>query len=260
MPSSGTRNVSATDSTPGIARRPAISSRFMAAAASGGGAGAGRLASTMRTRSLRKPSSSPSRLAKLRANRNAATTRTSDTATCATTSARRNRRPPASPATERPPLFSASPGLPRDARTAGARPRITQVPNAGEREERDDAPVRRQRQHDRVAGGGDQLHEPLAQDERHQRAGDRAGRGDDDALGQELRQEPAPRGAQRQTQRELALPHGAARQHQRREVRAGDEQHEAGHAEQQPQRRPVLLAQIRCGRSPPAWPSASNAS
>ena len=136
-------------------------------------------------------------------------------------------------------LFSASPGAPREARSAGVRPRSRQV---GERRGRQKAQTRQSGVS--VSTIGSRL-VPISRTStwlsawREEGRGDGARRRDDDALAQQLRNEPAARRAEREPQRQLALPDGAAREHQVREVGAGDQQHEAGHREQQPQRRRV---------------------
>ena len=61
--------------------------------------------------------------------------------------------------------------------------------------------------------------------------------GEEDALGQELAEEAAPRRAQRETDRDLLLPVGGPRQQQVRDVGAGDEQHEGDRAQEQHQGR-----------------------
>ena len=53
------------------------------------------------------------------------------------------------------------------------------------------------------------------------------------ALGEELRDEPPPAGAQREAHRDLAPPRGCAGQHQVGHVRAGEEQHRPHHRHQQ---------------------------
>jgi hypothetical protein len=58
-----------------------------------------------------------------------------------------------------------------------------------------------------------------------------------DALGQQLANDPAAAGADRRTNRDLAPAHGRAHEQQVRDVRAGDQQDEDDRAQQHPQRR-----------------------
>ena len=72
---------------------------------------------------------------------------------------------------------------------------------------------------------------PVGQDQRHRPREER----EQARLGQELRQEMAPRGAQRQPHRHLPGPGGRAGELQVRDVGAGDEEDGAGDAEQEQQ-------------------------
>ena len=82
-----------------------------------------------------------------------------------------------------------------------------------------------------------------AQPLREQSARCGADGGEQQALGQHLTDDAAARRADGQAHRDLALARGRAREHQVGEVGAGDEQHQAGGREQQPQRRLVVAAQ-----------------
>ena len=72
-----------------------------------------------------------------------------------------------------------------------------------------------------------------------------AGEREQDALGQELTQQPAAAGANRHPDGHLARPRGAARQLQVGDVGARDEEQERDRAEEQPQAGPHLSARHR---------------
>ena len=71
-------------------------------------------------------------------------------------------------------------------------------------------------------------------------AGDRAKRADDEALGEELRDQACARRTQRRAHRELALARGAGGEQQVRQVGAGDQQHEPDRRREQHQALPGI--------------------
>ena len=99
-----------------------------------------------------------------------------------------------------------------------------------------------------VALGGQQRREE-AQDPGRDADRERASNGGQHRrLGEQEGRELPPLGAQRETHRDLAAAQDGADEEQVRDVGGGDEQHEAGDAEQQQQRRPHVLA---CPALPP---------
>ena len=196
--------------------------------------------------SCRKPASSVIRLRRLRTNSSAPTTSTSDSATCATTSARR--RPKRSRVSVEPrlPAFIAAPGAVPVARIAGTRPNSRQVATGERRGEREHAPVERQRRRTTRLSS-------VVEEATRKRLSHCASTAPppapiaamQHALREQLPDDAAARRADRQAHGDLALARGRARQHQVRQVRAGDQQHQPGGREQQPQRRLVVAAQRR---------------
>ena len=177
--------------------------------------------------SWRNPASSVIRLRRLRTNSSAPTTSTSDSATCATTSARR--RPKRSRVSVEPrlPAFIAAPGAVRVARIAGIRPNSRHVASrerGGEREDRASRATARRR-----CGSLSVVRKPTRNRLSHcassaPHAAPIAG--DQQALGQQLPDDAPARRADREPHGNLALARGRAREHQVREVGAGDQQHE----------------------------------
>ena len=127
LPLTGTMNACAADVTPGIAARLDVMSAKSAVRRSSGTPARRRSRVTTRTPSCRKPASSVIRLRRLRTNSSAPTTSTSDSATCATTSARRMPKRSRVSVEPRLPAFMAAPGAVPVARIAGTRPKIRHV-------------------------------------------------------------------------------------------------------------------------------------
>ncbi len=100
-----------------------------------------------------------------------------------------------------------------------------------------------------VADLGDQ--EARAPD-RQQQAGDGARHGEEQALGQELPDQPAVRRAEGQTRRQLVAPRRGARQQQVGDVGAGDEQHQRRRSRPAPAAARGSAGAARTGRSRPA--------
>ena len=88
-----------------------------------------------------------------------------------------------------------------------------------------------ERQHEQQAGSAD----------RDREADQPSGHGEDTALDERLRDDLPPGCADREAQRRLRPPGGGPRQQQVGDVRAGDEQHEAAHGEQDLEAAPVLF-------------------
>jgi hypothetical protein len=97
--------------------------------------------------------------------------------------------------------------------------------------------------------GADERHQRLAQPAGEHRAAECAERGDQQALREHLAHEPLPRRPDREAYGDLAFARGGPRQHQVREVRARDEQHQAGRAEQDPELGLVRRAEPRDPRA-----------
>ena len=89
--------------------------------------------------------------------------------------------------------------------------------------------------------GGQQRAKSSEPERRAQHAADQR---QHDAFGQKLTQQPPAAGAERRTNRELALPRLGAREHQVRQIGARDEQHEHDGPLQHPQRRSQAANQI----------------
>ena len=179
------------------------------------------------------------RLRRLRTNSSAPTTSTSDSATWSTTSARRS--PKRSRVSELPrlPAFIAAPGAVPVTRIAGISPKTRQVATASAAVK---AKMRQSSARFTKIGALSLVRKFTRNRLSHcaSRAPQTApNRRDQQALGQQLADDAPARRADRQPHGDLALARGGARQHQVREIRAGDEQHEAGRGEQQPQRRLV---------------------
>ena len=73
---------------------------------------------------------------------------------------------------------------------------------------------------------------PWTREHREQHAGDRPAGAQQGALGQQLPDDASAAGAEDRAQRQLALPGDRPRQQQVRDVRAGDQQHEADRRQQ----------------------------
>ena len=78
----------------------------------------------------------------------------------------------------------------------------------------------------------DERHQPFRHPEREQDAARRAERGKQQALGDQLTNQPAASGAEREAHRQLALPCGCARQEEVGHVRARDQQYQPDHDEE----------------------------
>ena len=105
-------------------------------------------------------------------------------------------------------------------------------------------PVDRQRERDRIVGGADLGDEEARAPDRQQQAGHGARYGEEQALGQELPDQPAVRRAEGQARRQLVAPRRGARQQQVGDVGAGDEQDERDDPDQDEQRLAIVPAQL----------------
>ena len=161
-------------------------------------------------------------------------------ATSVTTRAARVRPCKAPPLPDRPPSFSASVTFGRELWSAGNRPNsrpvasATTIVNASTRQSTPtsapSAPTR-----GRLAV---LIDEQRPDAERAQRQPQRpAGERQDQALGEQLPDDLAPRGAERGAHGQFAAPAGGAHEQQVGDVGAGDEQHEADRAREHEQRR-----------------------
>ena len=90
----------------------------------------------------------------------------------------------------------------------------------------------------------EEAHQHGAQPSRQQKPASAADQGQQEALREQLPDHPAARGAETEADRDLPLTGGGARQEQVGQVRAGDEQHDAGSSQEQQQRRAVRLAHL----------------
>ena len=191
----------------------------------------------------RNPGSTVIRLRSVPTKSSAPTTSTSDNAICATTRTRRRPKRSRSAVTPRPPAFMAAPGATWVARNAGASPNSTHVRSASALVK----PSTRQsvlQVHEQAIGvGGEERDEARAQPVREHRARRGAGHGQQHALRHQLPHDASARRADGQPHRDLALARGGAGEHQVGQVGAGDEQHQRGHAEQDPQRLLVVAAE-----------------
>ena len=189
------------------------------------------------TPSGRSPGRSPSRSRRLRRKRPAPIRSTSDPATCATTSASRaakRRRPGGLEAAGRERLDRAG------ARGAQRRPQ-PEDDAGGDREQRARRAARRGRARARgrarpaaAAGRPGSARRPSAARPTPSAA---APHGEQQALGQELAHELAAPGAERHPDRDLAPPRARPRQQQARDVRAGEQQHQAHRREEHAEER-----------------------
>ncbi len=115
--------------------------------------------------------------------------------------------------------------------------------------EREHAPVRLQVDEQAVALGAQEGHQGRAEPAREQGSRARAEGGDEQALRHELAHDAAAGGADGEADRDLALARAGPGQHQVGEVRAGDEEDESGHGEEDPEGLLVVATQ---GRDPGA--------
>ena len=120
-------------------------------------------------------------------------------------------------------------------RSAGSSPEQSPTTRVSDEDEEQHASVERRRQDDRRID--EQAEQRLAAARRPAQGRQRPpATREAQALGQELAYQPAAAGAEREADRHLAGARRRACQQQVAEVRAGDEQHEPGAAEQHPQR------------------------
>ncbi len=129
-------------------------------------------------------------------------------------------------------------------------PRRVDGREQAEEQARADRQRSRKQQHFRVERQLNELLRVVGQDRddqiqrpsRDHQAGDAAEHRQDQRFGEQLHDELPPARAKRQPHRHLGGTRGRARQQQVRDVRAGDDQHQAGHAEQERQRAPGFAA------------------
>ena len=131
----------------------------------------------------------------------------------------------------------------RAARSAGAIPKTRQVAMAMPAVKSSTRQSVANRQGRGGVGGGERPDEHAAENLGEADAERGAARGQQAALRQELTDQRRARRAERQAHGDFVLARGRARQHQVGEVRARDQEHEAGHREQQLQRHVVLRAE-----------------
>ena len=245
LPLIGTTAIRAAESMPGSAARRARRSRCAWSRPSTGRPAWPRSMPATMTPSPWKPGSTLTRFCRLRANRNAPTSSTSESATWQTTSARRT--PTRSRPVVRPrPLILRTLSAPiRVAFSAGARPKITHVPIASAAVNPSTRQSRPRSRTHRLVGRGDERHQGRAERAGQERAEGRARPGEQQALGEQLPDDATARGAEAETHRHLALPRARPGEQQVGEVRARDHEDERRGPEQQPQRRLVALAQRR---------------
>ena len=141
----------------------------------------------------------------------------------------------------RPAPRSASIGSVRVANHAGAAPKTMPVSEReAERERQHQRRRTRVDRQERRPREGEREQQPRRAD-RDDQSGDAAGDREQDALDERLRHDLPARGADRQPQRGLPAPRHGAREQQVRDVRAGDEQHQPAHAEEDLQAASVLF-------------------
>ena len=204
--------------------------------------------STMRS-SGRNPGSTVIRLRSVPMNRSAPTTSTSENAICATTRNRRRPKRSRSAVTPRPLAFMAAPGAMWVARNAGASPNSMQVRRASALVNASTRASGLTSTNRRLASVVRNATRPaLSQCASTAPAAAPADR-QQHALRHELPHDASARGADGQPHRDLALPRAGAGQHEVGQVGAGDEQHQRGHAEQDPQRLLVVAPEPREPRS-----------
>ena len=171
-------------------------------------------------------------------------TSTNESATCATTSARRklNRSRPA--VIPRPPAFITAPGSIRVPRIAGASPNRRQVRTASPTAKPSTRQSGAQIEKDRVGTCAEKCDEEPAQRLRQHCTKHGAYRGQQQTLDQQLANEPSARGPKRLTHGDLAFARARSREQQIGEVGAGDQQNQPPNRQQQPERPLVFFAQL----------------
>ena len=180
----------------------------------------------------------------MRTVRPALTSSTTDSATSITTS-RLRVRPPCAPAPVLRPALSASVTSGFDVCSAGTRPNTMPVSSETPSENSEHRHVDRDARLVRHVELGHQRDDRANRAEGEQHAQHAAGEREQDALGQELAQQPAAAGADRHPDGHLARARGAAGQLQVGDVGARDEEQERHRAEQQLQAGPHLSARDR---------------
>ena len=100
------------------------------------------------------------------------------------------------------------------------------------------APVGAEREHDRVVRRGDEGHQRVAHQRRQEHPARNPHRREQRAFREQLPHDAHTRRAEAETHANLALAGAGPREQQVREVRARDQQHDAGGGEQHPQRMP----------------------
>jgi hypothetical protein len=101
---------------------------------------------------------------------------------------------------------------------------------------------------------GDQGEQPARQDERNPESQQPARRRQQEALDQQLADEPAPGRSQRQAHGDLSLPHEAPGDQQVGNVGACHQQHQSDHAHQDHQRRREIVV-ARCTEGQGRYPN-----
>ena len=167
---------------------------------------------------------------------------TSDTATSATTIARRT--PSRDPDAPRETRFSACESRPDEFCSDGSRPTTSETVTAtaaAKPRTRRSSPTVAVGGSDGVSTGTATVDEQVGEsDARHSTE-----KTEDEALGQHLRDEPAAAGPERRPDGHLLAPRHALRQQQVRDVRRGDEQHHHDRAERHVDRRAKIVAHER---------------
>ena len=143
------------------------------------------------------------------------------------------------------PAFIAAPGGVRVARIAGRSPNSRHVARASAAANPKIRQSSESATKTRFDVGRQEADQELAEPHGDGGAARRADGRKQQAFGQHLPDDASSRCANRQPDGDLALADGCPREHQVREIGAGDEQHDAGGREQQPQRRLVVAAERR---------------
>ena len=241
----GTTATVAADCTPGTARMRSISSRWALGRRSAGILSAVRFSSVTRSPSARKPGLTPATLCSVRAKSSEPKRSASDSAICTTTSPRRRAsgsRPAVAPRVLARITLPAATRVPR---MAGARPNSRHVASA----RRDaKATTLQSRPSGSVIGlsavsSAATSHRPSVPARSTAHTAPIAD--EQQALGEELPDNPHARGAEPEAHADLFLARARARQQQVREVRARDHEHQSGNPEQQQERRFVRFTQLR---------------
>ena len=138
------------------------------------------------------------------------------------------------PAVPRPPSRSPSCGASREPRSAGASPKVNAAAIADGGGKRQHPPIEREAR--RAHGLGHEPFEKSHGGKRERESGQRAERGEHQAFGEELRDQPAAARSQRRAHRDFPAARRAARKQQIRQIDARDQQQRRRRAQQQDQR------------------------